>query len=162
MAQHTHLETAFRPSFGKIRGFTLVEVMIVVAIIGILAAIAYPMYQDYLLRARRADAQAALTGLSAVAERFFSDTNDYTGLNAAIGAGGIFPNWAPIDGPQASAFYTLTSNNESASTYQLRAVPVAGLLMEGDGCFVLNSTGQRLWDRDAACNGAGTTEDWNN
>jgi type IV pilus assembly protein PilE len=51
------------------KGFTLIEVMIVVAIVGILAAVAYPSYQDHVRKSRRAEAQSALMGLAAAMER---------------------------------------------------------------------------------------------
>lgn len=61
----------------KQRGFTLVEVMIVVVIIGILAAIAYPNYQEYVRRSNRAEGQAFLQDISARQERYFSQNNKY-------------------------------------------------------------------------------------
>ncbi len=70
-------------------GFTLIELMIVVAIIGILAAIAYPSYQEQVQKSRRADCQGALTGLASAMERFFTVNTTYAG--AAVGAGGISP-----------------------------------------------------------------------
>lgn len=59
-------------------GFTLIELMIVVAIIGILAAIAYPAYQDQVRKGKRAEGQAALLDMMAKQERFFTDNNSYT------------------------------------------------------------------------------------
>lgn len=59
------------------RGFTLIEVMIVVAIIGILAAVAYPSYTEYVNRGNRAEGQAFLHDVSARQERYFSQNNTY-------------------------------------------------------------------------------------
>lgn len=59
------------------KGFTLIEVMIVVAIIGILAAIAYPSYQDYVLRGNRTEGQALLSEAAARQERYFAQNNRY-------------------------------------------------------------------------------------
>ncbi len=72
----------FQPS----KGFTLIEVMIVVAIIGILAAIAYPSYDEYVKRANRAEGQALLNDAAARQERFFSQNFKYaTGISALYG-----------------------------------------------------------------------------
>src|SRR3990167_5713766 len=66
-----HMETS-RP-----QGFTLIELMITVVIIGILAAIAYPGYTKYMQQTKRSDAQIALTQMANTQEKFFSDCNHY-------------------------------------------------------------------------------------
>ena len=68
------------------RGFTLIELMIVVAIVGILAGIAYPSYQNHILRTGRADGQAKLLEIMAAQERFYSQNQTYV---ANLGAGGL-------------------------------------------------------------------------
>ncbi len=69
-----------RPS----RGFTLIEVMVVVAIIGILAAIAYPSYRDYVIRGRLVDATNGLSTMRADMERHFQDNRDYRTFGAFV------------------------------------------------------------------------------
>jgi type IV pilus assembly protein PilE len=70
----------------KQSGFTLIELMIVVAIVGILAAIAYPSYQSYTERTGRADGMAKLMEIMQAQERFYSQNQSYT---ANLGAGGL-------------------------------------------------------------------------
>lgn len=69
-------------------GFTLIELMIVVAIVGILAAIAYPSYQSYVLRSGRTDGQAKLMEIMQAQERYYSQNQTYT-TNLGDGANGL-------------------------------------------------------------------------
>lgn len=62
----------------KTRGFTLIELMIVVAIVAILAAVAIPSYQQYIQKSRRVDAKETLTRMAALQERFFFQNSAYT------------------------------------------------------------------------------------
>lgn len=61
----------------KMQGFTLIEMMIVVAIIGILAVIAYPSYAEYVKRGNRSEGQALLSDIAAAQERYYSQNNRY-------------------------------------------------------------------------------------
>ena len=67
------------------RGFTLIEMMIVVAIVGILAAVAYPSYDEYVKRGNRTEGQAFLSDVAARQERYFSQNNAYVTANASLG-----------------------------------------------------------------------------
>ena len=81
------------PAWQQLGGFTLVELMIVVAAVAILAAIAIPQYGQYVMRAKRVEARTALLDLAARQERFFALNNAYSSDAAALGygAGATFP-----------------------------------------------------------------------
>lgn len=69
----------------KAKGFTLVELMIVIVIVGILATVAFPSYAEYMQRGRRADGKNELLEVAALQERFYSQNGFYTTLNNLVG-----------------------------------------------------------------------------
>ncbi|WP_319004934.1 type IV pilin protein [Microbulbifer aggregans] len=131
----------------KQRGFTLIELMIVVAVIGVLAGIAIPSYQEHVKKARRADAQGALMGLAQAMEKHFTVNGTYVGAgsdnNNTTGAPAIFPTEAPLDG--GTKFYNLRITAADAVSYTLQAQPKNG--QAGDGYLQLQSTGEKAWAR---------------
>ena len=129
----------------RVTGFTLIELMIVVSVIGILAAIAYPNYQDYLVKSRRADVMGTLTTLSAAMERYYTQHNSYLGT-----AQGTLPS-APLASLSAQVsnsnkYYNLTIQSLSASSFTLRATPIN--TQQNDGYLELLSSAARQWDRN--------------
>jgi len=145
----------------KQQGFTLMELMIVVAIIGILTAIAYPNYQESVNTSRRSDAQGALTGFAGAMERHFTANNSYLGAGAAgadTGAPAIYATQSPLDG--TSKYYNLTIQAATVTTYTLRATPINGQV--GNGLMELLSTSQKRWDKNNSGDATGTGENnWN-
>lgn len=138
------------------KGFTLIELMIVVAIMGILIAVAYPNYASYISKTRRSDAQGVLVNFANAMERHFTADNTYGGAangGADTGAPSIFPTQAPVDGN--TKYYNLTIVSADGTGYVLRAAPIGAQV--GDGYLEITSTGQRRWDR----NNDGDTADAN-
>jgi type IV pilus assembly protein PilE len=98
------------------KGFTLIELVIVVAILGILVAIAVPQYNQYRLRSNRAEARATLVEAAQTAERFFVRNNTYVG---AAGGDNI-----PAQSPHS--LYAITFNAPTATTFTITATPQGG------------------------------------
>ena len=121
-------------------GFTLVELMIVVAIIGILAAIAYPSYQQYVLRANRAEAQAVLTETAQFMERYFTTNGTYFdgGVPALAMSGGVSPKQAAGG---AIKYNISFSAGPTATAFTLQAAPTTGQDNDSCGTMTLSNTG---------------------
>jgi type IV pilus assembly protein PilE len=123
-------------------GFTLVELMVTVAIIGILAMVAVPQYSSYVDKTRRKDAQGALMAFANAMERFWTENRTYVG--ATVGDAGIFPAEAPLD--SVPKVYNLSIQSASASAFTLRATPKNA--MDGDGYLEITNTGEKHWDKN--------------
>jgi type IV pilus assembly protein PilE len=122
------------------KGFTLIELMIVVAIVGILAAIAYPSYQEHVRKSRRADAQTAILELAQFMERHYTSNGKY--LTAANAAPVLPFTESPKDG--TSKFFDLSfAAAPTANTYTLRAVPKGAMLGDDCGTLTLTNTGAK-------------------
>lgn len=129
-----------RPEAGPVhdRGFTLMEVMITVAIVGILAAIAYPAYQSYLIRAIRSDTQSLMLDLANREQQYLLDNRAY------LGGGASAVTTLTSVPPEVSKNYDLTIDAPTAITFTITAAPKAGTLVASDGNLTLDQAGTKL------------------
>ena len=123
-------------------GFTLIELIIVAAIIGILAAFAYPAYQDSVQKSRRADGKGVLLELSQFMERNFTEANRYD-LDRAGNAIALPFDEAPVGADATDRSYTITLSNLAASTFQLNAAPANGQTDDKCGTLTFNQAGAK-------------------
>lgn len=118
------------------RGFTLIEIMIVIVIIAILVGIAYPSYVGYITKSRRSDGQSALLDLSNRMERYFTTNNTYVGATLSnVGA----------PSTTTGGYYTLSITTATATTYTIQAAPTGTQASQDTLCgsLTLNQLGQK-------------------
>jgi type IV pilus assembly protein PilE len=121
-------------AMGRMRGFTLLELMIVVVIIAILAAVAIPTYGRYAFRAHRADGQELLLRVATAQERFYSTAN----ADGSLGDIGFDSDPAPSE----KGFYSVTVVASSSSqAFVATATPVGGQANDVCGSLTINNAG---------------------
>lgn len=117
-------------------GFTLVELMIVVAIIGILSAVAVPAYNDYVTRGKLAEATSALSDGRVKMEQFFQDNRTYAGGTC----------------PAATTYFNFACSNLTATTYTITATGIGNLSTYS---YTINQTNTKSsntpWGNSATC-----------
>lgn len=129
-----------KPTNKKIEGFTLIELMITVAIVAILAAIAYPSYLDQVRKTRRSDAQAALMRTAQILERCYTEYNAYNNANCpAVSGTGLAAAYQNTD----EGFYTLSATLLNANAFTLQATPQGDQANDSCGNLTLTHTGQK-------------------
>lgn len=153
------------------KAFTLIELLIVTAILGILASIAYPSYQESVRRTHRFEAQGALESLSASLARWFVENNS-SYLGAAEDAGGttitaaftgsssnvprFFAKTVPVNGQAVT--YKIIITDLAKTTYTIKAVPQDQ--QADDGFLTLSNDSSRSWDENADGSIATTEKSW--
>lgn len=136
------------------KGFTLIEMMIVVAIIALLASIAYPSYQSYIIKSKRADMMSEMQNIASQIESRKLAQGSYSNA-LTTGLGGNYP--------AQGALYTVTIGNiagvsgtDLTSKWVITAAPETGTQMISDGNLSLNYQGIKC--RGSIC---GTGDEWN-
>ncbi|OJF68698.1 prepilin-type N-terminal cleavage/methylation domain-containing protein [Alteromonas sp. V450] len=135
----------------RVKGFTLIELMIVVAIVAIIAAVAYPSYKNAVVDGYRGTAQADLLALASAMERHYSGTFTYEKAakdGGNTGAPAIFAAYSPSSEPSDNKRYTLTIESANATSFALKATPTSGTSQVGDGDLYYYSNGIKGWDKD--------------
>ena len=146
MHEHLHRRPALRGRLTR-NGFTLIEVMIVVAIVGILAAIALPSYAYYVQRAKIIEATTSLSDVRQRTEQLFLDTRTYLG-NCTAARNAVQPSIQT---------FTLSCSNEAASTYTITATGVPAKGMSASFVYTIDQAGTKTsagptgWAGNATC-----------
>lgn len=152
----------------KTAGFSLIELMIVVAIIAILAVIAYPSYQEHVRKTKRTEAQSEMMEVAHRLQRFkianfsyipLEENDEKTGMVekpvtlADINHNGILSS-------QGEALYDLTLTNVGLATWLLTAIPKDGTIMEDNGIICLNHRNEKFWAKAATACNLSETSNW--
>ncbi len=139
----------------KFKGFSLIELMIVVAIVAILIAIAQPSYKRQMQGSRRVDAQAVLSGFAIAMERYYTtqsppsyikSTTAFSGVGPGAPKSTVFQSQAPLTGN--AKHYDLKVYSATASAFEIRAIPRNTQSDDKCGTLILKSTGEKNIDAD--------------
>ena len=118
-------------------GFTLIELMIVLVIVGVLALVAYPAFQSSVIKANRAEAKAYLLDLAQRQQLFFNDTRTYADSSAALNS--IAPE-------RVANNYVVTFDVSTITpppTFTISATPIVNTIQQGDGVLSINNAGAK-------------------
>lgn len=118
------------------RGFTLIELMVVVAIIGLLAAVAYPAYGRYLVKANRAAAQSYMLELAQAQSQYLADNRAYATTIAALGS--------TTPAAVSSKYGIEITASNGPPRFTITATPVATSSQAGDQALSINQAGAKL------------------
>jgi type IV pilus assembly protein PilE len=127
------------------RGITLIELLIALAIMGVLSAVALPLYNRYQLRTYRTEVLTDLGACALAATRRYSTNFTYVGMHAG-GVPADCDQFSPDGTTAADGRYRITVTAADANTYTLRATPLNGQV--GNGLLELDASGARRWDKN--------------
>ena len=132
------------------KGFSLIELIVVIAIIALLMGVAYPTYTHSIKASRRADAQAVLVSFAQAMEQEYITNGTYAMANGDIDditiavAPVIFPTQSPING--SDKYYDLKIHRAYEHSFEIRAEPIG--VMAGDGYLALTSSATKRWNHN--------------
>lgn len=134
-------------------GFSLIELLIAVAIVGIIASVAYPSYHGMMSSGARSSVQADLMAFASAMERHSAANFSYKGAaesGADTGTPEIYSSYSPAAESESSKKYTLSIQSVSSDgqSYEIKATPVSDTITEGTGAMYYFSDGRRAWDQN--------------
>ena len=135
----------------KISGITLIELLIVIALVGIIASIAYPSYQTHVTKTHRSESAATLLESSQFMERFFSETGAYTGATLPY-------TQSPNDGSSAKYNIAYAAGSPTATAFTIVAIPIGSQAANDTKCaaLTLSSTGVQCITNGTKCSNSAT------